>query len=364
MADAPQQQGRAGRSERDSRTRQSHATGLIVIIGLALVFCLIVGLIIVSGGRKPRATTDGSPTLTVLPLRIRLRAEPQASAAVVTTANEGEVLTLLEDRGTWVRVSNPDGLSGWAERTGLERTAERERRMARYAAIRKLPPLDGTVSKGTPVYAGPGIFYPVVGDLSAQSHVKVYTRDHDFYAVETGSAVAYADVDAVDVSASGSRQLEVRSGEGTVAPTETTDTSAGLPTEPTETVASVPPPPPPPERAEEPPPAQPMAAAAPDRSGVYAAVPPEGTQPVEIDRAIPIYPVMARRVGAGGSAVIRGIVRRDGTIDEVEIVKNLPYGMGDAARDAVRRWRFRPATYRGEPIDVYYTVTVNFRLTP
>ena len=34
----------------------------------------------------------------------------------------------------------------------------------------------------------------------------------------------------------------------------------------------------------------------------------------------------------------------------------------EEARRAVSRWRFRPATYRGEPIDVYYTVTVNFRL--
>ena len=49
-------------------------------------------------------------------------------------------------------------------------------------------------------------------------------------------------------------------------------------------------------------------------------------------------------------------------LDNVEILKDLPYGLGDAAREAVEQWRFRPATYRGEPIDVYYTVTVNFRL--
>jgi protein TonB len=95
---------------------------------------------------------------------------------------------------------------------------------------------------------------------------------------------------------------------------------------------------------------------------VYAVVPAGGTQPEEVDRVVPRYPPMARRAGVGGSVVIRGIVRRDGRIDDVEIIKDLPYGLGDAARDAVRRWRFRPATYRGEPIDVYYTVTVNFRL--
>ena len=70
----------------------------------------------------------------------------------------------------------------------------------------------------------------------------------------------------------------------------------------------------------------------------------------------------ARSRGAEGRVVLRGIVRRDGTIDDVQIVQDQPYGLGDAAREAVSRWRFRPATHRGEPIDVYYTVTVNFRL--
>ena len=51
-----------------------------------------------------------------------------------------------------------------------------------------------------------------------------------------------------------------------------------------------------------------------------------------------------------------------GTIDNVEIIRDLPDGLGEAARRAVQQWRFRPATLGGEPIDVYYTVTVNFRL--
>ena len=79
---------------------------------------------------------------------------------------------------------------------------------------------------------------------------------------------------------------------------------------------------------------------------------------------LPRYPMNARRAGAQGSVVVRGIVRRDGTIDNVEVIKDLEYGLGEAARQAVSQWRFRPATYRGEPIDVYYTVTVNFRLNP
>ena len=97
--------------------------------------------------------------------------------------------------------------------------------------------------------------------------------------------------------------------------------------------------------------------------GIYSAVPLGGTQPEEIDRVVPRYPPVARRAGVEGAVVVRGVVRKDGTIDDVEIIKDLPYGLGEAAREAVSRWKFRPATYNGEPIDVYYTVTVNFRLT-
>mgnify|MGYP001793760746 CR=1 FL=1 len=57
--------------------------------------------------------------------------------------------------------------------------------------------------------------------------------------------------------------------------------------------------------------------------------------------------MMARRAGIQGPVVVRGIVRRDGTIDNVEVIRDLPYGLGEAARDAVSQWHFRPATVRG-----------------
>jgi TonB family protein len=354
VAAGDQQSGRKTAAEQALAAR--HKGGLAVLIVLAVIFFALLILIIVAGGRRHGPDAQQAETLSVLPLRVRVRTEPTAKAPVVATEEQGEKLIVLEDRGAWVRVQDSDGLSGWAERNSLERTSERERRLARYEAIRKLPILGGLVSERTPLYGGPGIFYPIVGELTPQTQVKVYTRDHDFYAVDHDGQVAYADVDAIDVSAAGSRQLDVRTDTGTdtAAPTATdttasTDTAApaeSLSQEPA-AVSSTPPP----------------APAATDRTGVYAAVPPGGTQPEEIDRVVPRYPIMARRANVAGSVVVRGIVRRDGTIDNVEIIKDLPFGLGDAARDAVQQWRFRPASYRGEPIDVYYTVTVNFRLT-
>jgi protein TonB len=334
---------------------QRHARGLFVVILLGVIFFALLAGLVIFTGRKHGGAGDApvaSETLTVLQQRIRVRTEPNPKAPVVTTATNGEQLVAVEEHGEWVRVQAADGLNGWTERSSLERTGERERRLARAAAIRKLPALRGVATDRTPLYAGPGIFYPVIGELPAHEAVKVYTRDHDFFAIEHASQVAYADVDAIDVSASGAPQLDVRTTGTAAVPTETT---ASMAPPPVETAAPQPEPP------FEAPPLTPEPVRT-DRGGVYSVVPAGGTQPEEIERVVPRYPPMARRAGIAGPVVIRGIVRRDGTIDEVEIIRDLPYGLGQAAKDAVEEWRFRPATINGEPIDVYYTVTVNFRL--
>ena len=331
----------------DAQTR--HTRGLTVVIILGVIFFALLALLIVRSGKRPDAPAAASETLSVLSLRARLRTQPTASAPVVATATNGEKLIVLEDRGAWVRVQDDDGMTGWAERNSLERTSERARRLARYETIRKLPVLNAIVSGRTPLYAGPGIFYPIIGELPAETQVKVYTRDHDFYAIDHDNQIAYADVDAIDVSSAGTRQVDVRTDTAatdTAAATATTETPVGAETQ---------------TAAEQPVPAPQVPVAA-DNQGVYSAVPAGGTQPQETDRIVPRYPMLARRAGIQGPVVVRGIVRRDGTIDNVEVIKDLPMGLGEAAREAVSQWHFRPATYRGDPIDVYYTVTVNFRL--
>jgi TonB family protein len=329
----------------DPQTR--HSRGLLVVVALAVIFFALLALIVLKTDNRVRVEDKATETLTVLPVRIRIRTEPNARAPVVATATNGERVTLIEDRGAWVRVQTADELAGWAERANLERTSEQQRRIKRHEAIRNLPSLKGEVAESANLYAGPGIFYPLVGNLRRGTEVTIYTRDHDFYAVQRGTGIAYADVDAIDISSSGTHQMEVPSSSAAI-PTDTAATTPPI----ADTAVEAPPipePEPQPEPIER-------------TTGVYSAVPPGGTQPEELDRAIPRYPMTARRAGIQGPVVIRGIVRRDGTIDNLEIIKDLPYGLGDEARRAVSRWRFRPATYRGEPIDVYYTVTVNFRL--
>lgn len=337
--------------------RPNHGVWIIPI--LALVFFGILAAILISTGKEPESATDPLEDLFVVSSALRLRTEPSLTSPVLENLERGEKLAQLASEGSWVQVRRENGTIGWAERSFLETSTDHERRMARYAAIRLLPPLQGEVERQAPLYAGPGIYYPVVGNLEPGAKVRVYTRDHDFYALEVGGDVAFAEVDSVDLSAAGAAVFEVAaSDEGSEIDEPDPPLTSSLPDEmPFPIPDSDPiPTPPPPE-----PPGREVTVRPP--GGVYPGVPAGGREPVVLDRRIPRYPPAARANGIEGTVVVRAVVRKNGRVGDVEIVRDLPFGLGEAAARAVREWRFRPATYQGEPIDVYYNVTINFRLS-
>ena len=331
--------------------------GVWIILGLAAVFFIIVAALLIVGGRDGGPDADPLEEVYVVPESLRLRTEPSLSSPILANLSRGERLEQLGNQSTWAQVRRADGTVGWAERMYLENKSNHERRSARYDAIRLLPPLQGEVDRKAPLYAGPGIFFPIIGELDAGARVTVYTRDHDFYAVDLKGDLGFVEVDAIDLSGAGAAVFEVAASD------EPDDLPADE--EPAEDEL-VPPLPELPGIEDEPavaeaPIAEPARPAM--QGGVYPGVPPGGTDPVVVDRVMPRYPRNARASGVEGTVVVRAVVRRNGRVTNVQVVKDLPYGLGDAAANAVRRWRFRPATYQGEPIDVYYNVTVNFRLS-
>lgn len=84
--------------------------------------------------------------------------------------------------------------------------------------------------------------------------------------------------------------------------------------------------------------------------------------PVKISGPDPLYTERARITRIEGVVIVRAIVSKRGTVEYVEVLKSLPMGLDRAAVEAVKRWRFEPATLHGKPVDVYYTLTVDFRL--
>lgn len=84
--------------------------------------------------------------------------------------------------------------------------------------------------------------------------------------------------------------------------------------------------------------------------------------PVKISGPDPVYTDSGRRAGIEGVVIVQAIVNKHGIVESVNVLKGLPLGLDQAAVEAVRRWRFAPATLHGRPVDVYYTLTVNFQL--
>jgi TonB family protein len=86
------------------------------------------------------------------------------------------------------------------------------------------------------------------------------------------------------------------------------------------------------------------------------------TLPVLISRVEPQYTDQARQAQLQGMVRVQAIVRKDGSVDSVQVIQGLGMGLDEAAVAAVRQWRFRPATREGEVVDYPITLSVNFNL--
>jgi TonB family protein len=64
-----------------------------------------------------------------------------------------------------------------------------------------------------------------------------------------------------------------------------------------------------------------------------------------------------------GEVRLAATIRVDGSVADVQVLSSSRPGAGleQAAADAVRRWRYKPATRAGQPIDSRLTITVTFR---
>ena len=80
-----------------------------------------------------------------------------------------------------------------------------------------------------------------------------------------------------------------------------------------------------------------------------------------IFRVQPDYPALARQVRAQGLVVLRAVISREGTIQNLQVLSGHPM-LVQAAVNAVRQWRYRPYVLNGEPVEVETEVKVNFVL--
>lgn len=85
-------------------------------------------------------------------------------------------------------------------------------------------------------------------------------------------------------------------------------------------------------------------------------------RPQKIFGPNPQYTEVARNARIQGVVIVEAIIDRAGSVGRVRVLKPLPMGLDQATVEAVKKWKFEPPTLNGKPVDVFYNLTVNFRL--
>jgi len=85
-------------------------------------------------------------------------------------------------------------------------------------------------------------------------------------------------------------------------------------------------------------------------------VAPEATQKVD-----PAYPLALMRDNVQGTVTVRAIIRRDGSVADVQVVRSIDERLDLYACKAFLKWHFQPALRNGMPVDLQAVVLIPFR---
>jgi protein TonB len=86
-----------------------------------------------------------------------------------------------------------------------------------------------------------------------------------------------------------------------------------------------------------------------------------GTPAVPISRVDPDYPMQAKANKIEGIVIVRIRIDKDGRVEKAEVISGDPQ-LSQAAVDAVRQWRYKPATIAGTAVGVDGKAEVIFSL--
>ena len=90
---------------------------------------------------------------------------------------------------------------------------------------------------------------------------------------------------------------------------------------------------------------------------------PYDDPPKPISAIRPVYPEIAQEAGIEGVVVVQAFIDQKGRVKETIILKGIPNtGLDEAAMEAIRKTRFRPAKQRERAVGVWISIPVNFRL--
>jgi TonB family protein len=81
-----------------------------------------------------------------------------------------------------------------------------------------------------------------------------------------------------------------------------------------------------------------------------------------VSKPTPVYTDEARQLGIQGEVTLSVVFQANGVIRVIGVVQSLGHGLDQAAEQAARQIRFKPALRDGQPTDFPATLRVEFRL--
>jgi TonB family protein len=83
--------------------------------------------------------------------------------------------------------------------------------------------------------------------------------------------------------------------------------------------------------------------------------------PVPLHKVDPKYPPELRAAHVEGEVILYGIIRKDGTVDSIQLIHGVDSHLDANAMEALAQWKFQPAEKQGEAIDIEAVVHIPFR---
>jgi TonB family protein len=88
------------------------------------------------------------------------------------------------------------------------------------------------------------------------------------------------------------------------------------------------------------------------------------TAPVAIHKVDPAYPLELMRRNVAGTVTLQAVIAVDGSVENVQVLQGVDERLDRFACEALRRWRFFPATRNGNPVQLDAVVMIPFRPIP
>jgi TonB family protein len=91
------------------------------------------------------------------------------------------------------------------------------------------------------------------------------------------------------------------------------------------------------------------------------APPDDLSSPTAMRKVDPAYPLELMRQNVAGTVILYGIIRADGSVHDVRVVRSVDDRLDQFAKEAVTKWQFQPAMKNGSAVDVEATFWIPFR---